>query len=106
MKRPPAFLLTAILLLVPPLFGQSEAQITTVADVNGERISLQDLKQASGEPLALLEDQAYRLKQQKLEQMIGDRLLAREASRRKISVDSLIEAEVNAKVAAVTAEEI
>jgi len=94
------------LLLVPPLFGQSEAQITTVADVNGERISLQDLKQASGEQLAMLEDQAYRLKQQKLEQMIGDRLLAREAGRRKVSVESLIETEVTSKAAAVTAEEI
>jgi len=54
----------------------------------------------------MLEDQAYRLKQQKLEQMIGDRLLAREASRRKISVESLIQAEITPQAAAVTAEEI
>ena len=106
MRRPPALLLGTLLLLVPPLFGQSEAQITTVAEINGDRISLQDLKQASGEQLAMLEDQAYRLKQQKLEQMIGDRLLAREASRRKISVESLIQAEITSQAAAVTAEEI
>jgi protein-disulfide isomerase len=106
MKYPSVFHIPAILLLVSPLFGQSEAEITTVADVNGERISLQDLKQASGEPLAILEDQAYKLKQQKLGQMIGERLLAREATRRRISVDALIEAEVTSKAAAVTAEEI
>lgn len=105
MRRRRSFLLGTILLLVPPLFGQSEAQITTVAEINGDTISLQDLKQASGEQLAMLEDQAYRLKQQKLEQMIGDRLLAREASRRKISVESLIQAEITSQ-AAVTAEEI
>jgi protein-disulfide isomerase len=104
--RPPALLLEAVLLFVSPLFGQNQSQVTTVADVNGERISLQDLEQASGEPLAQLEDQAYRLKQQKLEQMIGDRLLAREASRRKVSVESLVETEVNAKAAAVSPEEI
>ncbi len=106
MRRPPALLLGTLLLLVPPLLGQSEAQITTVAEVNGERISLQDLQQASGEQLALIEDQAYRLKQQKLEQMIGDRLMAAEAGRRKMSLGSLLEAEVNSKAATVTAEEI
>jgi len=46
------------------------------------------------------------LKQQKLEQMIGDRLLAGEAGRRKMSVAALLEAEVNSNAAAVTAEEV
>jgi protein-disulfide isomerase len=104
--RPTALLLGSIFLLTSLLFGQNQSQITTVAEVNGERISLQDLEQASGEPLAQLQDQAYRLKRQKLDQMIGDRLLAREASRRKIPVESLVEVEVNAKAAAVTPEEI
>jgi protein-disulfide isomerase len=106
MSRPPVLVLLPILLFLSPMFGQSEAEMLTMAEVNGERISLQDLKQASGERLAVLEQQAYRLKQQKLEQMIGDRLLANEARRRKIALESLIDTEITSKAAAVTVEEI
>jgi protein-disulfide isomerase len=108
MRRAPVLLIIASLLLLSPMltFGQSETEMATVAEVDGERISLQDLKQAAGEPLAGLEEQAYRLKQQKLEQIIGDRLLAREARRRNMSLESLIEAEIRSKAPAVTAEEI
>jgi len=80
--------------------------MATVAEVEGERISLQDLKEASGEPLARLEQQAYQLKQQKLQQIIEDRLLAREARQRNISLESLIDAEITSKAAEVTPEEI
>jgi protein-disulfide isomerase len=106
MRRSPVLLLLSTLLLFSPTFGQSEAEIATVAEVNGERISLQDLRQAAGEPLARLDEQTYQLKQQKLEQMIGDRLLAREARRRKLSLESLIEEEITSKAPAVAAEEI
>jgi protein-disulfide isomerase len=89
-----------------PVWGQNAAQTTTVADVDGERISLQDLQEASGEPLARLEEQAYQLKHEKLEQMIDNRLLEREAHRRGVPLQSLIAAEIDSKAAAVTAEEI
>jgi protein-disulfide isomerase len=101
----PLFLLM-ILLFVPMMFAQNAMETQTVAEVDGERISLQDLKEASGEPLARVEEQAYRLKQQKLQQMIDDRLLAREAHRRHISLQSLIDVEVTAKAADVTPQEI
>lgn len=106
MRRFTVLLLFSGLLVVSPMFGQSETAIPTAAEVDGEIISLQDVKQAAGEPLAGLEEQAYRLKQQKLEQIIGDRLLAREARRRNISLESLIETEVRAKAAIVTPEEV
>jgi protein-disulfide isomerase len=80
--------------------------MTTVAELDGERISLQDLKEVSGEPLARLEQQAYQLKRARLDQMIEDRLLEREARRRSISLQSLIDDEIASKVAAVTPEEI
>lgn len=102
---------TLLLVLSPAiLFSPSEAQndreLTTVAAIDGERISLQDLKEAVGEPLARLEEQVYQLQHDKLEQMIDDRLLEREAKRRNISLQSLVDTEITAKAAEVTAEEI
>lgn len=106
MRRVPALLILGTLLMLCPMFGQSGAEISTVAEVDGEKISLQDLKQTAGEALAKLDEQIYRLQQQKLEQMIADRLLAHEAHRRNITLESLIEAEITSKAPAVTPEEI
>lgn len=106
MNRRTLLLLLTTLLPFSSTFGQSAAQTATVAEVDGERISLQDLNEASGQPLATLEEQAYKLKQQELDQMIDDRLLAREAHRRNISLAALIDAEVTSKAAEVTPEEI
>jgi hypothetical protein len=64
------------------------------------------LKEVSGEPLARLEQQAYQLKRAKLDQMIEDRLLDREARRRNVPLQSLIDDEITSKAAAVTPEEI
>lgn len=99
-------LVWTIVALVPGALAQNAAQLETVAEVNGERVSLQDLQQAAGEPLAALEEQVYQLQQQKLRELIADRLLAAEARKRHVTVESLIETEINAKVAAVTPEEI
>jgi len=44
MRRPPVLLLLTSMLLLSPMFGQSESEITTVAEVDGERISLQELR--------------------------------------------------------------
>jgi len=106
MSRPILFLLLTTPLLFSPLFGQQEAPPATVAEVDGERISSQALNDASGEALATLEEQAYKLKQQKLDDMIDDRLLAREAKRRNVSLEALINTEITSKAAAVTPEEI
>ncbi|MHB8215775.1 MAG: DsbA family protein [Candidatus Sulfotelmatobacter sp.] len=106
MQRGAVLLLLSTVLMLCPMFGQSEPESSTVAEVDGEKISLQDLKQTAGEPLAKLDEQIYRLQQQKLEQMIADRLLEREARRRKISLESLLETEVTSKATAVTPGEI
>lgn len=93
-------------LLFCPLFGQQTTPPATIAEVDGEKISLQELNDASGEPLVTLEEQVYKLRQQKLDQMIDDRLLAREAKRRNVPLEALIDAEVTSKAAAVTPDEI
>jgi protein-disulfide isomerase len=101
------FLLLLSMLLAPaPEFAQNGPETETVAQVDGEKISSQDLKQVSGEPLAKLEEQAFALKQQKLDELIADRLVAREAHKRNVSVESLLATEITSKVPPVTSEEI
>jgi protein-disulfide isomerase len=97
-------LLSSTILLIPTIAAQKTAE--TVAEVDGDKISLQELTKASSAPLARLEEQAYRLKQQKLQELIEDRLLAHEAQRRNVSLESLINAEITSKAAEVTPQEI
>ncbi len=77
-----------------------------VAVVNGEAISAADLDQALADQLDRLQSQLYETKRRKLEELIENRLLAQEAARRSLSVEALLEAEVNTKVAAVTDDEV
>jgi len=106
MNSPLLLLSLTVTLWLSPMFTQNAAETETIAEVNGEKISLRDLRQASGEPLARLEEQTYRLKQQKLESMIEDQLLAREARRRNVSLESLVDSEITSKAAEVTPPEI
>jgi protein-disulfide isomerase len=79
---------------------------TAIAEVDGQVITSRDLLQAGGVPLDRLEAQLYSLKRQKVEELIANRLLAQEARRRNISVESLIRAEVTEKAGTVTPEEV
>src|SRR5882672_822197 len=71
------------------------------ATVGDDVISLAELEQGAATELAALEQQRRRVLEQKLNQLIGDRLLAREAKRRGVTVDTLLRDEVSAKVPAV-----
>lgn len=77
-----------------------------LAEVNGEVITSQEVEKALGEQLAKLEEQIYNLKHQKMEALIGERLLAHEAAKRGLSVQALLDAEVTAKAEPVTPQEI
>jgi protein-disulfide isomerase len=77
-----------------------------LAVVEGETISEADVERALGHRLAKLEQQAYELRKQQLEEMIADRLLAAEAKRRAISVDALLEQEVASKIEPVSDADI
>ncbi len=77
-----------------------------VAVVNGEAISAADLEHALADQLDRLQAQLYESKRRKLDELIESRLLAQEAARRSLSVDALLEAEVNSKLPAVTDEEV
>ena len=77
-----------------------------LAEVNGEAITAEEIEQALGAQLRRLEQQIYDLKRQKLEAVIGERLLTREAAKQSLSVQALLDAEVAAKAGTVTDEEV
>ena len=67
------------------------------ARVGDEVITIEELEQAVKPQLAKLEEQRYEILDQRLDQLIGERLLAQEAKRRNISVEDLLKTEVLAK---------
>ena len=77
-----------------------------LAEVNGEVITAEEIEQALGAQLRRLEQQIYDMKRQKLEAVIGERLLAREAAKQSLSVQALLDAEVAAKAGTVADEEV
>jgi protein-disulfide isomerase len=79
---------------------------TPAAKVGEEVISLEDVEQAVRPQLAKIEEQRHTIIEDKLDQLIGDRLLAQEAKRRGIPVEQLLKAEVYAKVPEVTDEQV
>ncbi len=76
------------------------------AKVGDETITVKDVEQALQESLAGLERQRQSLVSQKLDQLIGEQLLAREAKNRGVEVQQLLAAEVATKVSDVTDAEV
>jgi protein-disulfide isomerase len=106
-RRLPAVLLTlAMLPAAMPAQTPKDPPAGVVAQVDGERISSQALNEAAGESLAKAELQVYQLKQKKLQNLIDDHLLAKEAKRRNVTLDALVASEVTAKAVPVTNDDI
>ena len=74
------------------------AEERVVAEVEGERITADVLDRALGPRVYKSPQQRYQLERLKLDELISEKLLQREAARRGIAVQRLIEAEVKAKV--------
>src|SRR2546425_12321643 len=68
-----------------------------LAEVNGETITAAEIEQALGAQVRRLEQQIYEMKRQRLEAVIGERLLAPEAARQSPAVQALLGAEGTAK---------
>jgi len=96
-----------LLLLVAlgfPLAAQAAGD--TLAEVDGVAITSEELEKPLAAQLSKLEEQIYNLKRQRLETLINEKLLAKEAVKRNISVPALLDAEVTSKVGLVTEQEI
>jgi protein-disulfide isomerase len=79
---------------------------TPAAKIGDEIITIEEVQQSIQPELTKLDRERFRLTEQKLNQMVGDRLLAAEAKRRGITVDDLLKQEVNAKTPKVTDQEL
>src|SRR5262245_56402328 len=67
------------------------------ARVGDEAISFEEVEQGVKPQLAKLEEQRYEILSQRLDQLIGERLIAQEAKRRNVSEEELLKTEVFAK---------
>jgi hypothetical protein len=65
-----------------------------LAEVNGERVTTEELNRALGAKLSKLYEQIYTIKRRELDSSIAQRLLAQESIKRQVSVTALLQAEV------------
>jgi protein-disulfide isomerase len=80
---------------VPAALGQTDSDPTTVvARVSGGNLTMADLQKKEGGKLLQAEYQYYLNERKALEELIDNKLLADEASRRNISLDQLLNTEV------------
>jgi protein-disulfide isomerase len=77
-----------------------------LAEVDGVAITSEEVEKALAAQLSKLEEQIYNLKRQRVEALIHEKLLAKAAAKRGISVPALLDAEVTSKVGLVTEQEI
>jgi SurA-like N-terminal domain len=78
----------------------------TLAEVDGVAITSEEVEKTLAAQLSKLEEQIYNLKRQRLEALINEKLLAKEAAKRGVSVPALLDAEITSKVGLVTEQEI
>jgi len=97
-----------ILILLTGLCFAPKAQAAgeILAEVDGIAITAEEVEKPLASQLSKLEEQIYNLKLQRLEALINDRLLAKEAAKRKLTVPALLDAEVTAKVGLIMEQEI
>ena len=77
-----------------------------VADVNGAQILAADLERKVGSRLARLRQEEYDIRRQALDELIAERLLDAEASKRGLSREELLRREVEARAAQASTAEV
>lgn len=113
MRRKP--FLTALLVIIGLLFSRAAGAAqetpakntaTPAAKVGEETISLEEIQRSLQTELAQIERERHRLIEEKLDQLIAQKLLAAEAKRRGISVEELLKQDVSGKTPNATDAEI
>lgn len=95
-----------------PIAAQPAASVpqggttAVLATVDGTPITEQDVRAALGGELAKAETEVFELKRRQLDALIADRLIAAEATRRNVSPEALLAAEVDEKLTPVTDADI
>ena len=96
----------SLLLIGLGLAANTQAATEILAEVDGVAITSEEVEIPLAEQLSKLEEQIYNLKRQRLDALINDKLLEKEAAKRKLTIPALLDAEVTAKVGLVTEQEI
>jgi protein-disulfide isomerase len=86
--------------------AQSPTRNEVLATVDGVAITRAEVEDALGATLAKVEEQAFQMRKDQLDELIAARLLEAEAKKRGIAVDALIAQEVSGRVAAVTEADV
>lgn len=102
----PVLLLSAVVAHAQQVPGAGSAGAATVAEVEGQKITADELDKSIATQLTQLQEQMYSLRRQRLDAMINERLLLNEATRQKLSTGELIDKEVTSKTSLVTETEI
>jgi protein-disulfide isomerase len=77
-----------------------------IAEVDNQVILATDLQKYAGRELSVHREKLYKLEKQKLEEYIGAFLLTQEAKNRGVSVEAVLDQEVNSKILPVGDDEI
>src|SRR5687767_14660302 len=98
------FVVVGLALSTAPASAQSAPE--KAAEVNGRAILTAEVDAKLEKELAKLQEQIFALRKKQLDTMIDQALLAEEGAKRGLSAAALIQSEVTARVAPVTAEEV
>ena len=96
------------LLLVAAILAGSCHRVdhAKIANVDGQVILASDLEKYAGRELSVQRENLYKLEKQKLDEYINAFLLTQEAKKRGISVEAVLDQEVNSKILPVGDDEI
>src|SRR5439155_11257870 len=96
---------TSLLLAVILLSG-CEKDGAKIAEVDNRAILASDLEKYAGRELSVQRENLHKLEKQKLEEYISAFLLTQEAKKRGVSVEAVLDQEVNSKILPVGDDEI
>jgi protein-disulfide isomerase len=97
---------TSLLLAVILLSACQKVGGAKIAEVDDRVILASDLQKYAGRELSLQRENLYKLEKQKLEEYISAFLLTQEAKKRGVSIETVLDQEVNSKILPVGDDEI
>lgn len=98
--------LVILVSLLWPVVSARAQQPATAASVDGVAIGLEEVDRGIAANIAALEEQIFQLRQQRLDGLIAEQLLTKEAGRQGIDVAALLQREVQSQLAPIGDAEV
>lgn len=96
----------SLLLAVILVSGCQKGSGARIAEVDGQSILASDLQKYAGREISVQREKLYKLEKQKIEEYINAFLLTQEAKKRGISVEALLDQEINSNILPIGDDEI